>query len=50
MSLVEIKDFTALIDNQLVFQEPAKTNKNRIKKVVEMLRNNDYTTANSLQC
>ena len=33
MSLVEIKDFTTLIDNQLVFEQRIKTNKKRIKEL-----------------
>ena len=44
MSLVEIKDFNALIDDKPFFDQPVKTNKKRMK----MSRNHDYTTGNLL--
>ena len=40
MSLVEIKDFNALIDNKPFFDQPIK-NKQAYEKLVEMSRNND---------
>ena len=39
MSLVEIKDFNALIDNKPVFDQPVK---NKQKKLVENSRKSDY--------
>ena len=46
MSLVEIKDFNVLIDNNLFFDQPVKNNKHM--KLIEMSRNDDYTTGNWL--
>ena len=48
MPLLEIKDFTALIDNKPFFDEPTKNKKEAYKKLVEMSRNDDYTTGNLL--
>ena len=33
--LVEIKDFSAFIDNKLFFDQPVKTNKKRIKNLLK---------------
>ena len=45
--LVEIKDFNALIDNKPFFDQPVK-NKQVYEKLIEMSRNDDYTTDNLL--
>ena len=45
--LVEIKDFNALIDNNPFFHQPVK-NKQVYEKLIEMSRNDDYTTGNLL--
>ena len=47
MPLVEIKDFNALIDNKLFFDQPVK-NKQAYEKPVEVPRNDNYTTGNLL--
>ena len=47
MPLVEIKDFNALIDNKPFFDQPVK-NKQVYEKLIEMSRNDDYTTGNVL--
>ena len=44
---VEIKDFTVLIDGKSFFDLPVK-NKEVYEKIIEMSRNNDYTTGNLL--
>ena len=46
MSPVEIKDFNALIDNKSFFDVPIKNKREAYEKLVEMSRNNDYTTGN----
>ena len=46
MSLVEIKIFNALIDNKSIFDQPVKNKHKASKNLVEMLRNNGYTTGN----
>ena len=48
MSLVEIKDFNALIDNKPFFEESVKNKQEAYEKLIEMARNNDYTTGNLL--
>ena len=48
MLLVEIKDFNALIDNKPVLEQPVKNKKDAYGKLIEMLRNDDYTTENLL--
>ena len=47
MPLVEIKYFNALIDNKPFFDQPEKNKQEAYEKHDEMLRGNDYTTANS---
>ena len=42
MSLVEIKDCTALIDNQSFFEQPVKCKQEAYEELIEMSRNNDY--------
>ena len=48
MPLVEIKCFNALIDNKPLFDQPVKNKQEAYEKLVEMPRNNDYTTGNVL--
>ena len=48
MPLVEIKDFNALIDNKPFFDQPVKNKQEAYEKLIEMSRNNDYTTGNLL--
>ena len=48
MQLVEIKDFSALIDNKPFFDQPVKNNQEAYEKLIEMARNDDYTTENFL--
>ena len=44
---VEIKDFNVLVDGKRFFDLPLK-NEEAYKKIIEMSRNNDYTTGNLL--
>ena len=48
MPLVKIKDFNALIDNQPFFGYPGKNKQKLYEKLVEMSRNNDFSTGNLL--
>ena len=48
MLLVEIKDFNTFIDNKPVIDQPVKNKQEAYGKLVEMLRNDDYTTENLL--
>ena len=48
MSLVEIKDFNAVINNKPFFDQPVKNKQEAYKKLIEMARNDDYTTENLL--
>ena len=48
MPLVEIKGFDVLIDNKLFFDEPVKIEQETFEKLIEMSRNDDYTTGNLL--
>ena len=41
---VEIKDFNVLIDGKSIFDFPIKNEEEDYKKIIEMSRNNDYTT------
>ena len=45
---VKIKDFNVIIDGKSFFALPVKNGKEAFKKVIEMSRNNDYTTGNLL--
>ena len=47
--LVEIKDFNALIDNKLFFDQPVKNKQVTYEKLIEISRNDDYTTGNLLE-
>ena len=46
--LAEIKDFNTLIDNDLFFDQPEKNKQETYEQLVEMSRNNDYTTGDLL--
>ena len=45
---VEIKDFNVLIDGKNFFDLPVKNEEEAYEKIIEMGRNNDYTTGNLL--
>ena len=44
MSLVEIKDFNVLIDDKPFYDHPLKNKREAYEKLIEMSRNDDYTT------
>ena len=48
MSLVEIKDFNVLIDDKPFYDQPLKNKREAYEKLIEMSRNDDYTTGNLL--
>ena len=48
MPLIEIKDFKVLTDNKIFCAQPVTKEQEVYKKLVEMSRNNDYTTGNLL--
>ena len=43
---VEIKDFNVLIDGKGFFDLPVKNEEEAYEKIIEMSRNNDYTSSN----
>ena len=45
---VEIKDFNVLINRKIFFDIPIKNNEETYEQIIEMGRNNDYTTDNLL--
>ena len=45
---VEIKDFNVLMDGKCFFAFPVKSEEEAYQKIIEMSRNNDYTTSNLL--
>ena len=45
---VEIKDFNVLIDGKSFFNVPVKNKEEAYEKIIEMSKNNDYTTGNPL--
>ena len=45
---VEIKDFNVLIDRKNFFDLPVKNEEEAYKKIINMSKNNDYTTGNLL--
>ena len=49
VSKVEIKDFNVLIDGKPFFEIPVKSKEKAYEKIIEMSRNNDYTTGNLLK-
>ena len=48
MTLAEIKDFNALTNNNHLFDQPLKSKQEAYEKLIEMSRNNGYTTGNLL--
>ena len=48
MSLVEVKDFNALIDNKPFFDQSVKSKQDAHEKIIEMSKNGDYTSGNLL--
>ena len=48
MLLVEIKDFNALINNKTFFDQPVKNKQEAYEKLIEMSRNDDYSTRSLL--
>ena len=48
MSLVEIKDFNALIYNKLFFEQLVKKKQEAYQKLIEMSRDDNYTAGNLL--
>ena len=49
MELIEIKYFYALIDNKPLFDQPIKNKQEAYEKLIEISRNDDYTTGNLLE-
>ena len=45
---IEITDFNALIDGKSFFDAPVKNKEEAYEKIIEMNRNNDYTTCHLL--
>ena len=45
---VEIKDFNVLIDGKSFFDLPVKSEEEAFEKIIDMIKNNDYTTDKSL--
>ena len=48
MPKVEIKDFNVLIDGKPFFEIPVKNKEEEYEAVIQMRKNNDYTTRNLL--
>ena len=48
VSKVEIKDFNVLIDGKPFFEIPVKNKEEAYEAIIEMSRNNNYTTGNLL--
>ena len=48
MLLVEIKTFNTLIDNKSFFDQQVKSKQEAYEKLMEMSRNDEYTTGNLL--
>ena len=48
MPLVEIKNFNSLIDNKAFFDQPIQNKQEAYEKLIQMSRNDDYTTGNLL--
>ena len=48
MASVEIEDFNTLIDNKPFLDQPVTNKREAFEKLVEMPRNDDYTTGNWL--
>ena len=45
---VEIKDYNVAIDGKRFFDVPIKNKEEIYEKIIEMVKNNDYTTSNLL--
>ena len=45
---VEIKDFNVLIGGKLIFEIPVKNKEEAYERIIEMSKNNDFTTGNLL--
>ena len=45
---IEIKDFNVLIDGKPFFEIPIKNKEEAYEAIIEMTKNNDYRTGNSL--
>ena len=45
---VEIKDFNVLVNGKSFFDVPVKNKEEAYKKIIEISKNNDYTTGNLL--
>ena len=45
---VEIKDFNVLVDGKSFFDVPVKTKEEAYERIIEISKNNDYTTGNLL--
>ena len=48
MPLVEINDLNVLIENKPFFDQPVRNKQEAYEKLVEMSRNDDYTTGKLL--
>ena len=48
MSLVEMKDFNPLINSKPFFDQPLKNKQEAYERLIEVARNDDYTTGNLL--
>ena len=47
---VEIKDFDILINSKRFFDVPIENKGETYEKIIEIIKNNDYTTGNLLDC
>ena len=47
---VDKKDLIVLVDGKSVFDVPIKNKEEAYQKIIEMSKNNDYTTGNLLDC
>ena len=45
---IEVKDFNVLIDGKQFFEIPVKNKEEAYEQIIEMSKNNDYTTGNFL--
>ena len=48
VSKIEIKDFNVLIDGKPFFEIPVKNKEETFEQIIEISKNNDYTTGNLL--
>ena len=47
---VMVKDFNVIIDKLAFFDLPIKTEKEAYEKIIDISKNNEYTTGNLLDC